>query len=186
MEFRLRKKRIPGLHRQLAASGWFQSGDGPYGGCPVQLFGRLHTGECVYFRARGDSVSLEISSADDPDCDHPHRVFKETMIVDHELGTGVLPTPQVVLLIQKWLTEYLGAQPAERKRSKMNRFAQWWSSIEDKQLLGVQFSFAATGGFGLSASYKKDMFHNGENPVRGASLRVGPLVLHISSAGSWN
>lgn len=186
MRIRLPKRRIPGLHQRLVAGGWFQKAVGPFGGCPVQLYGRLHNGECVYFRARGRFVELEISSPDDHHFENPHRRFKEEVFIDHELGAGVLPTSVAVEFIEKWLTEYLGEKPAEKKRRTMGRIAQWWSSIEDKQLFGTLFSFAVTGGFRLAASRKVDMFHNGNRPVAGVALQFGPLVLHLSSAKSWS
>lgn len=185
MTFRLKKQPKKGLHHQLAASGWFQQGHGPWGFCPVQLSGRLVNGEWAYFRSRGREVSLEISSADDPDCDNPHRVFKQEVFVDHEVGAGALPVADAVRFIEMWLTEYLGEKPAKQEARKMGGVRAWWASLEDRQFLGVNLSFATTGSYRLSFSSKKDMFHNGNRPVRGMALQVGPLVLHLSSARCW-
>lgn len=89
----------------MPLSSYFSAFCGPWGGCPVQLTGHLKTGEYVYFRARGCRVELEISKTEEQ---QPHaRYLKELHVLNHELGTGVLPAEICTIFISRWLDDYL-------------------------------------------------------------------------------
>lgn len=82
--------------RQLLATGWFAELDGPEGLAPVQAFGRLASGEELYFRARGTTATLEIT----------HDTGRTTLFVA-EVGSwpaaSFLTPEQCATLIVKWL-----------------------------------------------------------------------------------
>lgn len=91
-------------NNELARSGLFSQHFGPCGACPVQLVGYLESGEFVYFRARGRKVELQISR--DPDAPVHASYFQELEVVNHELGTGVLPVAICLEYIKNWLSDY--------------------------------------------------------------------------------
>lgn len=91
-------------HPQLLALDYFREFWGPSGICPVQLMGYLHSGEFVYFRARGRKVSLSFHADADSE---PFRTFECSLDYKHELGTGALPVEICVSYIKDWLREYL-------------------------------------------------------------------------------
>lgn len=92
----------------MSLSDYFESCTGPWGACPVQLTGRLKSGEFVYFRARGRRVELEIST--DEESTPNVRYSKELHVLNHELGTGVLPTEICLSFISRWLDDYQNRQ----------------------------------------------------------------------------
>lgn len=92
-----------GENAELSASGLLARHFGPAGMCPVQLFGLLESGEFVYFRARGRKVELQISRSPE---DEPHATYRKKLLVNHELGCGVLPVEVCVGYIKAWLSDY--------------------------------------------------------------------------------
>ncbi len=94
----------------VASSGLFTRFKGPFGVCPVQLFGMLLSGEAVYFRARGKKVEMEIKSAPHAE---PHAHYVKLLDVNHELGTGILPNDICVEYINRWLADYISRCPAK-------------------------------------------------------------------------
>lgn len=187
-----RKRPKLGLHTRLANSGWFQggvwegvrlsAGIGPFGLCPVQLYGRLVNGEFVYFRARYDLAEMEIRSTPKA---KPHRQFSVEVRADTELGAGGMPVDEAVELIETWLTEYLGPKPDGRQEAKRGRWADWWSSVGDKQVFGIQLCFSSSAVSRLSLKSGSGMLHNGNRPVFGVLVQIGKFVLQLSSAASW-
>lgn len=178
--FKLR--RYPkGLHTRLQQSGWFSRGIGPLGGCPVQLFGQLTTGEFVYFRARGEEVTMEIFQRGSK----PHKCFSEQVFVDHPLGTGVLPTEQAVAMIERWLTEYQGEKPYLKQAREKGKVTTWWAGLGHKILCGLSLNFAVSSENRWGIVRKGNMLHNGNRPVDGLVLQAGLLQLQLSSARHW-
>lgn len=179
--FKWKRPRL-GLHQRLVRTGWFKGGIGPFGGCPVQVFARLNTGELLYFRARNDMVEMEISIQGQ----QPHRKFSQQVNIPGELGAGAMPVSMAVDFIERWLTEYLGEMPVQKEGKMGGKLVEWWSSLNDLRLLGLQLCFAAAGQNRCSISSRRDMFHNGNRPVPGVQMQLGKLVLQLSSARHWD
>ncbi len=90
--------------KELHLTGWFRVFHGPVGAVPVQFFAMLHTGEYVYFRARGRKASLTISRH--PSDAAPIRRFERFVRIDHPLGAGVMKEEQCVQMVIHWLGKY--------------------------------------------------------------------------------
>ena len=93
----------------LIASGWFSDLHGPYGKVPVQFVGSLVSGEYVYFRARGEEVSLEVypSEADfEADLNLIAR-YSEKVERHDDLGAGLMDNETCVGYIKEWVSTYL-------------------------------------------------------------------------------
>ncbi len=99
---------MPPGHPALVATGWFTELYGPFGGCPVQLLGRLSTGEHVYFRAREGKVTLSIAYSEDDATSRegPH-------LADYQLGmkttedAGLLPHDLCAAIVFVWVAAYM-------------------------------------------------------------------------------
>lgn len=97
-------------HADLVETGWFSQFWGPCGQFPVQLVGRLTTGEHVYFRARGGKITLEIAAtAEDWSASRYLARFEGafSQSEDYPFGASTLEPEKACALIKKWLPEYL-------------------------------------------------------------------------------
>lgn len=107
-------------HALLEETGWFTQFWGPSGAFPVQMMGQLTTGETVYFRARGNKITLEVAAcADDLDSDRVIARFRKDVPVDgdNEFGASMMDEDAAAELIQQWLGEFFGgARPVEPRR----------------------------------------------------------------------
>ncbi len=102
--------------KELHLTGWFRAFHGPVGTVPMQFFAILHTGEYVYFRARGRTASMRITGH--PSDAAPIRSFKRFVRNDHPLGAGVLDEKQCIEMITHWLGKYFTQlERAEQKAS---------------------------------------------------------------------
>lgn len=102
-------------HARLEATGWFSQFWGPTGAFPVQLMGLLTSGELVYFRARGNKITLEVAASDDDfGSDRVIARFREDVVVDdaNEFGASLMDEDAAAELIERWLGEFRsGARP---------------------------------------------------------------------------
>ncbi|MBY0359864.1 MAG: hypothetical protein K2W82_17810 [Candidatus Obscuribacterales bacterium] len=71
------------LHQTLKNLDIFSEGHGPSGGHPVQMEGRLKTGEWIDFRARGTSCGLNVYEYDGEGFGYK--------IVQYSIGVEILP-----------------------------------------------------------------------------------------------
>lgn len=86
--------------QQLLATGWFSELEGPEGLAPVQAFGRLASGEKIYFRARGTRATLEIT-------DDTGRITRFVDVVGPPWpAASFLEPEECAILIVKWLSGY--------------------------------------------------------------------------------
>jgi hypothetical protein len=85
-----------GLFSDLGEAG------GIFGYFPVQMCGTLHTGETVYFRARGKKASFEISSGDTLVLSFEHE-----FVGADPMYSSLLSGAKCVELIMWWLESYI-------------------------------------------------------------------------------
>lgn len=98
----------------LQNSGYFRRWQGPFGAVPVQFLAELTSGEFVYFRARGQKLSMQIAAtaADWQErfylasFEEPYRQALET------LGAGLCPPDRCAAQILTWLKLYHEARLA--------------------------------------------------------------------------
>lgn len=118
------------LHPTLKNLDIFSEGHGPWGGYPVQMEGRLKTGEWVGFRARGTSCILDVQEYDGEEfgfkiaqyhlevriLPRSALIFKnflnrlpaegEPYLTKSKYGVSNLRKAVAVELIKRWLADY--------------------------------------------------------------------------------
>ncbi len=98
------------VNRELMETGWFAELDGPEGLYPVQAFGELVSGASVYFRARGERASMELSPPKGDE--RPPGRFAE--FVGPYPSASIMDPADCAVLIKKWLTCYFAEDETER------------------------------------------------------------------------
>lgn len=80
----------------------------PVGNCPVQIEQYLKTGEYVYFRARGTSVSLELFECKEDFDDNPYGTVIFSRALDYGLDyqAGYLTEADAIRMATFWINEY--------------------------------------------------------------------------------
>ena len=92
-------------NQALLATGRFQPDFyGPSGFCPVQAFGKLVSGEEVYFRSRGTHASLEVR-------DGVRMVYFTSEVIDVWPKAGYLSGERCVELMLAFLDRYAQEGP---------------------------------------------------------------------------
>ncbi len=107
-------------HARLESLGWFSQFWGPSGGFPVQLMGLLTSGELVYFRARGNKITLEVAASEDElDSDDVIARFRKDVVVDveHEFGASMMDADEAAALVEQWLGEFRGGARPKAARN---------------------------------------------------------------------
>ncbi|OGV41731.1 MAG: hypothetical protein A2X48_14055 [Lentisphaerae bacterium GWF2_49_21] len=93
-------------------------GVNPFGNCPVQAKGTLPTGEYYYFRARYNTISLEIARSQsywakdkllwNTSCDYGKEQYE----------AGWMPNGKVISLANKWIDQYIKTKRGKKSRGR--------------------------------------------------------------------